>query len=103
MERCAAIRPISAPDGGENSEENGRALLWDKSGEPHVKPGEWNRYEIMAQGSKIETRINGQLCVDLDDPDGMRRGVFGLQLHSGGPTEVRYRGLTIEVLPPRTE
>jgi putative membrane-bound dehydrogenase-like protein len=85
---------------GKLYEENGRALLWDRSGEAHVRPGDWNDYEIIAQGSRIVTRINGQTCVDLDDPAGLRRGVFGLQLHSGGPTEVRFRNLTLEVLGP---
>ena len=32
------------------------------------------------------------------DPQGARRGVFALQLHSGGPTEVRYRNLRLEVI-----
>lgn len=84
---------------GKLYEENGRALLWDKSGESHVKPGAWNSYEIHAEGTRILTRINGQTCVEVDDPDGARVGVFGLQLHSGGPTEVRFRNLRLEVLP----
>jgi putative membrane-bound dehydrogenase-like protein len=82
---------------GKLYEENGRALLWDKPGEQHVKNGDWNRYEIEAAGSRIRTWINGQPCVDLDDPDGRRRGIFALQLHSGGPTEVRFRNLQLEV------
>ena len=51
-----------------------------------------------AEGSHVRTWINGQPCVDLDDPDGKRRGVFGLQLHSGEPMEVRFRNLQLEVL-----
>jgi putative membrane-bound dehydrogenase-like protein len=82
---------------GKLYEENGRALLWDRSGEAHVKNGDWNRYEIEAVGSRIRTWINGQPCVDLDDPDGRRRGIFAVQLHSGGPTEVRFRNLQLEV------
>ena len=78
---------------GKLYEENGRALLWDKSGEQHVKKGDWNQYEIEAVGSHIRTWINGQPCVDLDDPDGKRGGIFALQLHSGEPTEVRFRNL----------
>ncbi len=84
---------------GKLYEEEGRALLWPQSGEQHVKHGEWNTYEILAKGSKVQTRINGQLCVDLDDPAGANSGVFGLQLHSGGPTEVRFRNLVLTVLP----
>ena len=83
---------------GKLYEELGRALLWDKSGEAHVKPGEWNTYEIVARGSHIRTSINGELCVDLEDPAGARQGIFALQLHSGGPTEVRFRNLKLEVL-----
>jgi hypothetical protein len=88
---------ISAGWWGKLYEEHGRALLWDKSGEAQVKPGEWNTYEIEAVASHIRTWINGRLCVDLEDTGGARRGVFGLQLHSGGPTEVRFRNLRLEV------
>ncbi len=83
---------------GKLYEEHGRAVLWKESGERHLKPGEWTKYEIVADGAKIRTWINGQLCVDLDDPEGERRGVFALQLHSGGATEVRFRKLKLEVL-----
>jgi putative heme-binding domain-containing protein len=82
---------------GKLYEENGRTVLWDKSGEAHVKRGEWNRYEIEAIGSRIRTWINGQPCVDLDDPAGKRRGVFALQIHAGGPMEVRFRNLQLEI------
>lgn len=84
---------------GKLYEESGRGLLWTKSGEPFVKMDEWNRYEVLAVGSRIRTRINGQLCVDLDDPSGQRRGIFGLQIHSGGPMEVRFKDLRLELNP----
>jgi hypothetical protein len=82
---------------GKLYEENGRALLWDKSGEAHLKKGEWNRCEIEAVGSRVRTWINGQPCVDLDDPEGRRRGVIALQIHSGDAMEVRFRNLQLEV------
>ena len=85
---------------GKLYEEHGRALLWDKSGEAHIKSGDWNTYVIEAVGSQITTRINGELCVDLDDPQGRREGVFALQLHSGGPTEVRFRNLQLTIPSP---
>ena len=83
---------------GKLYEEHGRGLLWKNSGEAHVKPG-WNTYEIRAKGSKIRTWINGQLCVDLEDTGGARRGIFALQLHSGGPTEVRFRNFELTLNP----
>lgn len=84
---------------GKLYEEHGRGLLWPESGEALVRPGEWNRYEIVAVGSRVRTYLNGQLCVELADPAGAKRGVFALQLHSGGPTEVRFRNLQLEVDP----
>ncbi|MDB5353388.1 MAG: hypothetical protein JWN86_4635 [Planctomycetota bacterium] len=106
------FRSVALPDGemkgdqadvgagwwGKLYEENGRGLLWKESGEAHVKPGEWNTYEVVAAGSKITTKINGKLCVDLDDPSGARRGIFAFQLHSGGPTEVRFKDIKLELL-----
>ena len=82
---------------GKLYEENGRAILSDKSGEPYLKKGDWNHYEIEAIGSHIRTWLNGQLCADLNDPPGKRRGQFALQLHAGDPTEVRFRNLKLEV------
>ena len=82
---------------GKLYEENGRGLLWDKSGEAHVKPGEWNDYEVVVTGSRIRTFINGQPCVDLDDPAVPRRGIIALQIHSGGATEVRFRNLELQL------
>jgi putative membrane-bound dehydrogenase-like protein len=84
---------------GKLYDENGRGVLWDKSGEPFVKSGEWNEYEIVAIGSRIRTFLNGKPCVDLDDPAGPRRGIFALQIHSGGPMEVRFKDLRLEVKP----
>ncbi|HXT58358.1 MAG TPA: family 16 glycoside hydrolase, partial [Pirellulales bacterium] len=83
---------------GKLYEEHGRGLLWDRSGEGHVRLGEWNAYEIVAVGDKLLTSINGQPCVELDDPGGAKRGIFAFQLHSGGATEVRFRNLKLELL-----
>jgi hypothetical protein len=84
---------------GKLYEEEGRALLWDKPGEQHVNRDGWNTYEILTVGEKIQTAINGKLCVDLNDPKGARQGIFAFQLHSGGPMEVRYKNLEVEVNP----
>ena len=62
-----------------------------------LKKGDWNHYEIEAIGSHIRTWLNGQPCVDFNDPSGKSRGLFALQLHAGGPTEVRFRNIKLEV------
>jgi hypothetical protein len=64
-----------------------------------VKADDWNTYEILAVGSKVRTAINGRLCVDLDDPQISRRGIIGLQMHSGGPMEIRFKDLEVELNP----
>jgi hypothetical protein len=84
---------------GKLYEEHGRGVLWDRSGEAHVVRDGWNRYEIEARGPRIRTWINGKLCVDLEDPAGARRGLVALQIHSGGPTEARFRAMKLEVGP----
>ncbi|HLJ11260.1 MAG TPA: family 16 glycoside hydrolase, partial [Planctomycetaceae bacterium] len=84
---------------GKLYEEHGRELLWKDSGEKHVRSEDWNEYEIVAVGSRVRTSINGKLCVDLDDPPGSRRGILALQLHSGGPFEVRFKDFALELNP----
>jgi putative membrane-bound dehydrogenase-like protein len=84
---------------GKLYEENGRGILWDRSGEAHVKADEWNTYEVEAVGSRVRTWINGRRCVDLDDPKLSRRGIFALQMHAGGALEVRFKDLRLEVNP----
>ena len=63
-----------------------------------VKPGEWNRIRIRAEGDRVRTWINGEPSVDLVDPEGRKSGVIGLQIHSGGALEVRFRGLELRDL-----
>jgi putative heme-binding domain-containing protein len=84
---------------GKLYEENARALLSDVSAESWVKKGEWNVYDIWAVGSRVRTAINGRVSTDLDDPKGLARGQIALQVHSGGPTEVRFRNLVLELAP----
>jgi putative heme-binding domain-containing protein len=85
---------------GKLYEESGRGVLSDnKATEKVVKVDDWNEYVIIAEGSRVKTYLNGELCVDVDDPKISRRGIFGLQIHSGGPMEVRFKDIKLEVLP----
>jgi putative heme-binding domain-containing protein len=89
---------------GKLYEESARGLLYPKKGQPFdgdsfVKKEEWNVYEIVAVGTKIRTAINGKLCTDLDDDKIATKGRIGLQVHSGGPMEVRFRNFQLELNP----
>jgi putative heme-binding domain-containing protein len=84
---------------GKLYEESGRGLLWNKDNEDAVKKEDWNTYEVLAVGHKIQTAINGRKCVDLDDPQGELKGHIAVQVHSGGPTEVRFKDFELELNP----
>lgn len=84
---------------GKLYEEEKRGVLWSEPGDGHVRAGEWNTYEIVAVGHRVRTAINGHKCVDLEDADGRLEGFIGLQVHSGGPTEVRFRKFVLELDP----
>lgn len=66
-----------------------------------LKPGEWNAYEVRAEGARVRVALNGVPMVDYTEQDKTipQHGIIGLQVHGGGKTEVRFRGLEIEELP----
>jgi putative membrane-bound dehydrogenase-like protein len=83
---------------GKLYEEEGRGLLAKEGGEKFVKPDEWNDYVVEAAGGTVKIWINGNLCTDYTDEKLSRRGVIGFQVHSGGPMEVRFKDIKLEVL-----
>ncbi len=66
-----------------------------------VKVGDWNDYEIRAEGRRVVLKINGIQMVDYTEADAAipQFGRLGLQVHGGGKSEISYRDLTLEVLP----
>lgn len=89
---------------GKLYEESGRGLLFPKKGQEFdggkfVNKEDWNTYEVLAVGGKIRTAINGHLCSEVDDDQIAKEGIFGLQIHSGGPTEVRFKDFELELDP----
>ena len=76
--------------------EHGRGKLdWNNNAAGAVKPGDWNRYEILAVGHKIWTAINGKLCVATEDPKGELSGKISFQIHGGPAQTVLYRNPTL--------
>jgi hypothetical protein len=67
-----------------------------------VKPEDWNEYKIRCQGKRIQFWINGRQTVDYTEPDGSieQRGLIGLQIHGGPPSEAWYKDIVIEKLGP---
>ena len=81
---------------GKLYEENGRGMLFEDSADDAVKHGGWNTYRVRAVGHEIRTWLNGTPSVRLTDPDGATDGLLALQIHSGGPMEVRFRRFALE-------
>lgn len=67
-----------------------------------LRRGEWNSYRIRCEGPRIQLWINDVPTVDYTEPDAQieRRGVLGLQIHGGPPSEAWYRKFELEELPP---
>lgn len=63
--------------------------------ENRIKPaGEWNLYEIRAQGDKMTLSINGAVVNELTGV-GMRRGYIGLEAEG---YEIAFRNIKLQVL-----
>lgn len=62
----------------------------------------WNEYRIRAEGPRIQTWINGVLCIDYTEADKniALDGHIAPQVHSGGVCLVQVKDITIEELPP---
>jgi hypothetical protein len=65
-----------------------------------LKRDDWNDYVIRCQGRRIQLWINGHQTVDYTEPDESieQRGVIGLQIHGGPPSEAWYKDLVIQKL-----
>ncbi|MEC8556849.1 MAG: DUF1080 domain-containing protein [Planctomycetota bacterium] len=65
-----------------------------------LKDGDWNEMKILAKGDHVQLFLNGKLTVDYKEQgkDIPTRGIIGLQIHSGPPTEALYRKIRIREL-----
>ncbi|NOX54521.1 MAG: DUF1080 domain-containing protein [Planctomycetes bacterium] len=67
----------------------------------HVRQNDWNDYEIIARGSHITLRLNGQLMCEVEDHDpqlAREKGIIALQMHQGPPMRVEFKELRIKIL-----
>ncbi|HYW43573.1 MAG TPA: DUF1080 domain-containing protein [Bryobacteraceae bacterium] len=62
-----------------------------------VRHGDWNSYEVFAQGSHMRLTFNGVETIDLSD-DKAKDGVIALQLHAGEPMRVEFRSIRLKAL-----
>jgi hypothetical protein len=65
---------------------------------PLVHHGDWNTYEILADGDHIRLTFNGHRTIDMHDR-ASADGIIALQLHAGPEMRVEFRNLKIKKLP----
>lgn len=63
-----------------------------------LRPDDWNEYEICAVEDYIILILNGVVTAEINDPEGAKSGLIGLQIHSGPPQEAMFRNLCIKEL-----
>jgi hypothetical protein len=65
----------------------------------YLKFGDWNTMRVKVVGEKVETFLNGQPMITLEDEKiGEATGKIALQIHSGGGIKVQWRNLNIRVI-----
>lgn len=66
-----------------------------------IKVGEWNDYEIIAQGNHLIQKINGQVTCDIvdDQPEkGAMKGLVAFQMHVGPPMKVEFKNIRLKAV-----
>lgn len=63
-----------------------------------LRKGDWNTYEILADGPHIRLTFNGVVTIDTQDSKSST-GVIALQMHAGELMRVEFRNLRIKALP----
>ena len=69
-----------------------------EAGSKIVNKDDWNDYRILCEGRRIRLWINGKPTVDYTEPDESipQKGLIGLQIHGGPPSEAWYRNVRIK-------
>ena len=80
----------------------GRGLMrtpdegWLK-GKSLVRVGDWNQFELVAQGRRIGIKLNGVETIN-QEVEKTDAGVLAIQIHMGPPMEVQVRNIKLKVL-----
>ena len=96
----AEVAPPGSNTGG-IYESYGRGWLIkpDPEKDKFLKFGEWNTMKIRVKGDLVETWLNGNKMITLEDEKiGKATGIIALQIHSGGGIKVQWRNLNILVI-----
>ena len=86
-------------------EERGRSRTMMKTpdegwriAKPVVRHGDWNSYEILADGDHFKLTLNGVVTID-QHATAPASGIIALQLHAGEEMRVEFRNMKLKKLP----
>jgi hypothetical protein len=68
----------------------------------YIKQGDWNQYEIIAEGNTLIHIINGHvmaILVDNDPAFSRKRGRIGFEIEGGGVVKISQRNIWLKSLP----
>ena len=64
-----------------------------------LKEGDWNTMRIKVQGDNVQTWLNGEEMVNINDEKiGAGQGRIALQIHDDGGIKVLWRNLKLKTL-----
>ena len=64
-----------------------------------IKEGEWNILRLRVEGNKVQTWLNGEAMIEIDDElIGSKTGRIMLQIHDGNNITVKWRNFNLTTL-----
>lgn len=67
-----------------------------------IKPGDWNQYEVIADGNTLIHIINGHVMAILIDNDptfSQSKGLIGFEIEGGGVVKISQKDVWLKILP----
>jgi poly(3-hydroxybutyrate) depolymerase/prenyltransferase beta subunit len=66
-----------------------------------LNKNDWNHYTVRAMGERITLGLNGKVAVNYreTEPSVARSGLLAVQIHAGGPMDIKFQNLMIQALP----
>jgi hypothetical protein len=67
-----------------------------------IKPGDWNQYEVIADGNTLIHIINGHvmaILVDNDPTFSQSKGLIGFEIEGGGVVKISQKNVWLKILP----
>ena len=68
----------------------------------YIKIGDWNQYEVIAEGNTLTHIINGHvtaILVDNDPTFSQSKGLIAFEIEGGGVVKISHRNVWLKQLP----